>query len=82
VFPCFYKQYFSDKINGELSSIYRSRDAGESRKKQGRFDECKGCMAWPYMNPSFFYKIDKRFLLALCSVGSLLLKGDKLRKGR
>ncbi|MFC1767382.1 radical SAM protein [Candidatus Margulisiibacteriota bacterium] len=76
VLPCFYKQDFSAKIDGKLRDLYRSSRASY-RKRQGRFEECRGCLAWPYMNPSFLHGFDKKFFLGLYSLGSLLWKESK-----
>jgi len=80
IFPCFYKQDFSVKIDGKLRQLYRSGSIAEHKRKQGRFEECRGCLAWPYMNPSFLYALNKRFFMAVMSLGYLLWKEHKIRK--
>lgn len=81
VLPCFYKQDFSAKISRKLDVLYKSKSR-DYLVKQGRYRECDKCLAWPYLNPSFLYKFDKHLAQALFSIGTLLLKSNKLRKER
>lgn len=81
VFPCFYKMDFSATISGKLRSLYQEKRKIH-RRRQGRFEECSGCFAWPYMNPSFFYRFDKKFLMAAYSLVQLILKQNKFRRER
>ncbi|MCX5725865.1 MAG: radical SAM protein [Candidatus Saganbacteria bacterium] len=78
--PCFYLQKKKIKINGELKKVYRSREAGEMKRQEGRFDFCRGCMVWSYVTPSFLYKIDKYFFLNLYSIWDLWWKEYRIKK--
>ncbi len=78
--PCFFNGQKKIKIDSNLKEIWKSKEIKAARNTQGRGETCDGCMRWPYMIPSFYYKIDKYFFLNLYSLWDLLWKEYRLRK--
>jgi hypothetical protein len=77
--PCSKNREGKIKVEGSIKeTLERSRDL---MKKEGRMDICAGCTMWPYMIPSFLYKVDKYFFLNLWSLFDLYRKDYKLSKG-
>jgi MoaA/NifB/PqqE/SkfB family radical SAM enzyme len=81
VLPCFYMQRSVIKIDEKLRDLLKRREVQASVRVHGRDAQCKGCMAWPYLNPSFLHRLDKKLFLALYSLWSLFWKELNLKKG-
>ena len=81
VSPCFYLQKSSVKLDEKLANILKRKEVKAAVSLHGRDVKCKGCMAWPYISPSFLRRINKNMFLALYSLWSLFLKESSLKKG-
>jgi len=79
MFPCFKNKKGKIKIEKSIKeSLEKAKDLNIH---DGKMQICNGCMMWPYMLPSFSYKIDKYFILNLRSLFNLYWKEYKIKKG-
>ncbi len=65
--PCLQSPQKYLEINGKLFDVWQSAQRRAEEKNHGRYQECAGCKAWPYMLPSFWFWIDRYFWLSLYS---------------
>jgi len=79
IIPCFKNSKGKVKIEGSIKETLEK--SGDAASSQGRLDICDGCMMWPYMIPSFFYKVDKFFVLNIWSLIRLYWKEYRIKKG-
>jgi MoaA/NifB/PqqE/SkfB family radical SAM enzyme len=77
--PCSKNKEGKIKLEGSIRETLSTNK--ELAKATGKMEMCSGCMAWPYMIPSFLYKIDKYFFLNLWSLFELYRKEYGLNKG-
>jgi MoaA/NifB/PqqE/SkfB family radical SAM enzyme len=77
--PCIKNKEGKIKIEGSLKETLLA--SKKLSKMSGRLVICRGCMMWPYMIPSFLYKIDRYFFLNLWSAIDLYRKEYLLKKG-
>ncbi len=61
--PCYHSTVERVPISDNPVEQWRSAEMEEHRRKAGRYDFCRGCTIWCYMTPSFFYTLDRYFLL-------------------
>jgi len=72
--PCFFSNQKRIEINGRLFEAWQSAERKKEESAQGRYGVCEGCMAWPYMLPSFWYRFDRLFLMNLFSGLDIMYK--------
>jgi MoaA/NifB/PqqE/SkfB family radical SAM enzyme len=74
VSPCIHWQSSAVKLDENIASILKRRDVKQAVSLSGRGDECKGCMDWSYLGPSFLYGVNKNLFLSLYSIWKLFWK--------
>jgi MoaA/NifB/PqqE/SkfB family radical SAM enzyme len=79
VSPCIHLQRSSVKLDKDIASILKRREVKLAASICGRGEECKGCMDWSYLGPSFLYGINKNLFLALYSIWKLFWKDLRLK---
>jgi MoaA/NifB/PqqE/SkfB family radical SAM enzyme len=86
--PCYHAAVEKVPIAEDVAAQWKSPEMEEHRRKAGRYDFCKGCTIWCYISPSFFYTLDKYFLLQAYSFARTGVKismnrvQDAIRFGR
>jgi len=79
VSPCIHWQRSAVKLDENIASILKRREVKQAASLCGRGDECKGCMDWSYLGPSFLYGINKNLFPALYSIWKLFWKDLRLK---
>jgi hypothetical protein len=72
--PCIHLPRSAVKLDGNIASILKRREVKLAASVCGRADECKGCMDWSYLGPSFLYGMNKNLFLSLYSIWKLFWK--------
>jgi len=67
VLPCYHLGTKSYPINGNLYTLYKSREVDELKRQEGRLPACEGCTINCYMQPSFAVEVNRYFWKALPS---------------
>src|SRR5439155_4342904 len=61
--PCYHATVEKLPIAADPVAQWNSPEMAAHRQKAGRYDFCQGCTIWCYLTPSFFYALDRYFLL-------------------
>src|SRR5262249_10229097 len=61
--PCYHATVEKLPISADPVAQWNSPEMAAHRQKAGRYDFCQGCTIWCYLTPSFFYALDRYFLL-------------------
>lgn len=61
--PCYHAAVEKVPIAEDVRAQWHSPAMKEHRAMAGRYDFCRGCTIWCYLTPSFFYSLDRYFLL-------------------
>jgi MoaA/NifB/PqqE/SkfB family radical SAM enzyme len=61
--PCYHATVEKVPIEEDAVRQWRSPEMVRHREMAGRYDFCQGCTIWCYLTPSFFYTLDRYFLL-------------------
>jgi MoaA/NifB/PqqE/SkfB family radical SAM enzyme len=78
--PCFFTRQKRIKIENDLFSLWKSKEKLAAHQSQGRLTNCEGCMAWPYMLTSFWYRLNRLFWLNLYSNLDLMYKEYRAKR--
>jgi len=65
ILPCYHHPVKQVEIDRDLKEVYSSPQVQEMKKQQGRFPFCQDCRIVCYLTPSFFYRLDRYFILNL-----------------
>ena len=66
--PCYHLEKYAIPIEGKLYDIYKNHPHVQiSKKLEGKFKECEGCVVNCYFQPSFAVNVNKYFFHALPS---------------
>lgn len=77
--PCFHKSVKKIKLRNNLYTIWNSKKVKELKEKEGKFKFCEGCNNNCYSRSSFFYKLDKYFILNIVSLINYFIKKNLIK---
>ncbi|MDP2750709.1 MAG: radical SAM protein, partial [Nanoarchaeota archaeon] len=77
--PCFHRCFKKIKIDNNLYKIYKSKEAAELRKQEGKFGFCNGCAIYCYMKTSMYRKVFSKYFYLSLKTGYKFLR-ERARK--
>lgn len=82
LYPCYHKIAQRIKFDRNIIKFFQTERWREMQEKAGKFGFCQDCSNLCYIHPSFYYKLDKNFVLSGLSDLRYTLERRRIEKER